>query len=244
MLSLVLLLQATRTPITVTLDVNGAPRTALVYAPATSKAMPPVIFGFHGHMGNSRNAARSFDLQSAWPDAIVVYPEGLPTKSFYDPQGRFNGWSPEATNSNRDLQFFDALYSKVMGEYHADPRRVFAMGHSNGAQFIYTLWTARVDKFAALGSCEGAGGRSAKLTPKPFFITIGDGDKLAAPALQRASRAAVVNVDGSEQTGKPYGPKGTQYAGRYPVVLWAYHGGHAFPSDCVPTMVQFFKSVR
>ena len=60
--------------------VDGVEREALVYLPSTaSKSNPPVIFAFHGHGGNMHFAARGMTFQDHWPQAIVVYPQGLPT---------------------------------------------------------------------------------------------------------------------------------------------------------------------
>ncbi len=233
-----------QSPDFVTLEVDHETRQALVYRPTKPSAHPPIIFGFHGHMGTSRNASRSFDLQSAWPEAVVVYPQGLPTKTHLDPEGRFNGWSAEASDANRDIRFFDLLYKSVMSSTHADPRRVFAMGHSNGGQFVYTLWAMRGAEIAGIGSFEGAGGQSVRLTPKPFFITIGSQDRTVPPALQKRSLDAVFRIDQSSTNGQPYGDKGMLYSGDQPVVLWSYDGGHRFPADAVPTMIRFFQSVK
>lgn len=241
MLALIVLVAAQ--PEMIHVQVDGVDREALVYRPS-GNGVHPIIFGFHGHTGNARQASRSFGLQDAWPDAIVVYPQGLPTKTFYDKEGRFSGWTNVPTESNRDIRFFDALLARVSGSVRGAMRRVFAMGHSNGAQFMYTLWATRGNELAAIGSCEGAGGQLMTLSPKPFFITIGDQDALVPPALQHRSLDAVFRVDGSAKSGEPYGEKGTLYKGTQPVVLWAYHGGHAFPSDCVPSMIRFFQSVR
>jgi polyhydroxybutyrate depolymerase len=231
-----------RTPDTISVTVDGVNRTALVYQPSGTAPNPPVVFGYHGHGGNARNASRSFDLQSAWPEALVVYPQGVPTKSRVDPSGALNGWSADTTEANPDIKFFDALFSKVMADYHGDSHRVFAMGHSNGGLFMYILWSLRAGKFAAFGSCEGAGALTVTLTPKPFFITIGDEDKIVSPALQHRSLNAVFKVNGSASSGTPFGDKGTLYKGAQPVVYWAYHGGHTFPADSVPTMMRFFQS--
>ena len=60
--------------------VGGLEREALVYAPAKSPADgSPLLFVFHGHGGNMRAAARGMKYQVVWPEAIVVYPQGLPT---------------------------------------------------------------------------------------------------------------------------------------------------------------------
>jgi len=181
-------------------------------------------------------------MQDAWPEAVVVYPQGLPTKSaLVDPQGQFPGWMVDANDQNPDVRFFDALYTRVMKKVNGDPKRVFAMGHSNGGFFMYTLWAMRPDKFAAFGSAEAAGAGRFSLTPKPIFITIGSQDNIVPPALQRRSLNYVFKADGSSPTGERFGEKGTLYNGTAPVVVWNYDGTHTFPRDSVPSMVKFFQ---
>src|ERR1051325_11723862 len=49
-------------------NVDGASREALAYIPPTAKEKPtPVVLVFHGHGGNSRNAARTFPINREWP---------------------------------------------------------------------------------------------------------------------------------------------------------------------------------
>lgn len=46
-----------------------------------------------GHHGGSRQASRSFQMHSEWPEAIVVYMQGLPTPGQWtDPDGKKPGW--------------------------------------------------------------------------------------------------------------------------------------------------------
>jgi len=228
----------------ITLKVDGVERTALVFAPTIPSPNPPVVFAFHGHMGTSRQASRSFEIQQEWPNAVVVYPQGLATVSpLVDREGRYPGWVLDGDESNRDIKFFDKLYGDVMNRFHADPKRVFAMGHSNGGAFIYTLWAIRGNKFAGLASAEAAGARKYSLKPKPILVTIGSNDQLVPPVVQRFSFAEVRKVNQAAKTGSPFGPKGVLYKGKVPTVLWEYKGGHAFPRDSVPSMVAFFKSL-
>src|SRR4051812_1886788 len=61
----------------VTWTVGTDTREALVYNPSGSKK--PVIFCWHGHGGTHTFAARKFGFHQLWPEAVVVYPQGLPT---------------------------------------------------------------------------------------------------------------------------------------------------------------------
>lgn len=231
-------------PTTIQVSVDGQLREALVYAPA--HAVPaPVVFAFHGHGGGSRQASRSFGIQDAWPEAVVVYPQGLPTAvPLYDKQGRYAGWDVKPSDQNKDIRFFDALYPKVMRQFNGDSKRVFAMGHSNGGFFAYTLWSARPSVFAGIGSFEAACTFPRTLTPKPLFVSIGSQDERVPPRAQQRSLRAVMRAEDSAGQGTPYGPKGTLYPGAAPVVLWSYDGPHKFPADAVPTMVRFFQGLR
>lgn len=229
-------------PKLIRLDVDGQTREALIFMPARLGPHTPVIFGFHGHGGNSYQASKSFGLQTAWPEAICVYPQGLPTKGgIYDPQGKYNGWAGEPSETNKDIRFFDSLHNAVLTQWGGDRRRVFAMGHSNGGFFMYTLWQMRPDRFAALGSFEAAKGRLNPTVPKPFFVSIGSKDQLVPPMLMRRSLKAIMRLEGSSQQGTPFGSYGTLYPGIQPVALWAYDGNHTFPKDAVPYMVDFFR---
>src|SRR5687768_16306872 len=84
-LTLLLIPQAEPERVEWTLD--GTNREALIYRPSKAAATEngatntgaPVVFGFHGHGGNSQQAARSYHLHDEWPEAVVVYMQGVPT---------------------------------------------------------------------------------------------------------------------------------------------------------------------
>src|ERR1043165_5710749 len=91
--------------------VDGQKREALVFAPTDDMAKRrALVFAFHGHGGNMNGAAQLMQIQKLWPEAIVIYPQGLPTVSHVDPQGTRPGWQQTAgTDGDRDLKFFDAM---------------------------------------------------------------------------------------------------------------------------------------
>ena len=52
---------------------DGLQRAGMLHLPASATRQPvPLVFAFHGHGGSMRQAARSFNLQSLWPDAAFV----------------------------------------------------------------------------------------------------------------------------------------------------------------------------
>src|SRR5579871_2850309 len=109
---------------TIHLKVDGVDRNAIVVA--TNQVAPgsPVLFMFHGHGGSAERCETRFQLNLAWPEAIIVYPDGLPI-SVGDPANNGQGWALECKASNRDIRFFDALYSKITHDYKPNPKKVF-----------------------------------------------------------------------------------------------------------------------
>src|SRR4051812_14847567 len=92
-LTLFLLLPAAE-PAPRTWDVDGVKREALVYTPAKkTEGKLPLVFDFHGHGGTARLAARTHRFQEDWPEAVVVYMQGLNTPGkLTDPEGKKSGW--------------------------------------------------------------------------------------------------------------------------------------------------------
>jgi polyhydroxybutyrate depolymerase len=217
-----------------------------VYAPAGAREKAaPLVFVFHGHGGGMRQAALSFAMHTHWPEAIVVYPQGLPTVGqITDPEGKKAGWQPRpGVNEDRDLKFFDALLAKLKADYKVDDKRIYATGHSNGGGFTYLLWAERGDQFGAFAPSAAVMLQVRKLKPKPAMHLAGEKDELVKYAWQQRMMEAVRKVDGCEATGTAWGDHATRYAskGGTPVVTYIHGGGHEFARDAVPLMVQFFK---
>lgn len=148
--------------------VDGVVREALVYVPASAKTnAAPVVFAFHGHGGNMRNTVRSFHIHTLWPEAIVVYPQGLNTPGrLTDPEGKKPGWQHGAgAEGDRDLKFFDAMLKSLKADYKVDAKRIYSTGHSNGGGFTYLLWAERGDNFAAFAPSASAASALAASLP-------------------------------------------------------------------------------
>src|SRR6185295_8181867 len=127
---------ASAAPITLTWIVDGKLRQALVFVPPPNidGSGHPLVFFFHGHGGSMQMAATGAQLESLWPEAIVVYPQGLDTPSVVDPAGSKPGWQVEAGQlGDRDLKFFDAMVATLQQTYFVDTARIYASGFSNGA---------------------------------------------------------------------------------------------------------------
>lgn len=230
-----------------TLAVDGVERSAIVYAlPKDGEGPKPVVFVFHGHGGTARNAARSFQMHRHWPEAIVVYPQGLNTPGrLTDPEGKKPGWQHgEGAQADRDLHFFDALLAKLKQDWKVDDTRIYSTGHSNGGGFTYLLWATRGEHFAAMApSGSAAAGTSAKLKAKPAMHIAGEKDPLVKYAWQERTMELLKTLNGCEPKGTVLAPYLTSYPSpqNTPFLAYIHPGGHEFPSDCVPAMVRFFQ---
>ena len=227
--------------------VDGVTREALVHIPAgAEQGGAPVVFVFHGHTGTMKHAASSMPIHQIWPEAIVVYPQGLPTPSpLVDPAGRESGWQAAAgAQGDRDLKFFDALYADLLGRYRFDPRRVFATGHSNGGAFTYLLWAARGEKLAATAPSAAVLGRGYQdLRPKPVLHIGSPQDPLVKFSWQERMIDQVLRLNGCG----PRRPGATGYT-VYPsaqgaeVATYLHDGGHGYPAAAPGLIVKFFQA--
>jgi polyhydroxybutyrate depolymerase len=90
--------------------VDGVTREALVHVPAAATRTPsPAIFAFHMRGGSMKSAAASFAYHKHWPEAIVVYSQGLQTADNpAEPAKTKAGWQSNPGEQNDcDLKLFD-----------------------------------------------------------------------------------------------------------------------------------------
>ncbi len=227
--------------------IDGVVREALIAAPASAKTAPaPVVFAFHGHGGNMNQAARSFGYHNLWPEAIVVYMQGLNTVGkLVDPEGTKPGWQSEiGLEGDRDLKFFDAVLATLEKDYRVNEKHVYSTGHSNGGGFTYLLWAARGDKFAAMAPSSAVLVKSFPLLkPKPVLHVAGQNDELVKYAWQERMMDALRKLN---QCGEGV-PQEQKYCTLYPskldapVVTLIHPGTHQFYSEAPAAIVKFFK---
>jgi polyhydroxybutyrate depolymerase len=246
--------------------VEGVTREALVYVPPAAKTTAsPVVFAFHGHGGNMKQAAATFAYHKYWPEAIAVYMQGLNTPgALTDTEGKRPGWQKTAGDQDdRDLKFFDTVLATLKRDYQVDTRRIYATGHSNGGGFTYLLWGMRGDVFAAVAPCAAAAMigdpsddlpaalasqvEAAKKTmktirPKPVLHMAGENDPLVRFAWQKRTIDGLRKLNGCGP-GQPWGEHCTLYPSPTgtPVVTYIHPGGHQFPHDVPPLIVKFFQ---
>jgi len=226
--------------------VDGKARTALAYIPSTAKSNPtPLVFVFHGHGGSSRTAEKGFHIEKEWPEAIVIYPQGLKTPgALVDPEGIFSGWQGmPGKEGDRDLKFFDTMLAQLKKGYNVDPKRIYATGHSNGGFFTYLLWLERGDVLAAVAPCAAMAKYAPQLKPKPVMHIAGEKDPQVKFAWQQRTMDEVRKIDGCATSGEAWATDCTLYpsAGGTPVVTFIHPGGHIVPPSAPALIVKFFK---
>ena len=222
----------------VTWTVDGVKREAIIYVPSSPPpGKLPLIFSFHGH-GDDMENFQFVGLQQAWPDAIVVYVQGLPSRDGY------RGWQVEPGEyGDRDLKLVDAALASLKKTYNVDDGRIYATGFSNGAHFTYLLWAARPNVFAAYAPVAGRIREAAMpREPRPLFHVGGSRDAQVAFADQRAAMGIAVRINGVEGKGKPCGDGCTLYGAGTPapVMTWIHPGGHEYPRGTSERIVEFF----
>jgi polyhydroxybutyrate depolymerase len=226
-------------------NVDGVTREALV-ATGDMKlpSGAPLVFVFHGHGGNMRGAARKFRLQELWPEAVVIYPQGLPTPTRLDPEGKRPGWQNTAgVKEDRDLKFFDAMLATAHSKLHVDPARIYVSGHSNGGGFTYLLWASRAKALAAVAPIAAGTPKPDSLAPLPAMHVAGRNDRIVPFAGQERTMAAVRRVDGCSEESSEWAKDCLLYPSKTgtPFVSLIHPGGHEVPDEAPPLVVRFFK---
>jgi len=225
--------------------VAGIERSGIVCASEERRRPSPALLVFHGRGGSARDMLDGAAFHRAWPEAVVVYLDGLPgSPSPYDPAGRRAGWQLlPGEADDRDVAFADAVVAMLTGTAGVDPARIYAAGHSNGARFVGVLWAARGERFRALAfSAAQAGELIDQAPPRPVFMAMGVADRIVPFAMQQRSigiaarRFGIAGVDDAT-------PGARTMAGRdgSELALLIHPGGHAWPHDQTRRMVAFFR---
>lgn len=232
-----------------TWQVDGVARNGMVHIPESALKTPaPVIFAWHGHGGNMKQAANSFGYHKVWPEAICVYLQGLNTPGrLTDPEGKKPGWQSRVGDQNdRDLKLFDSVLAQLKRDYKVDEKRLYSTGHSNGGGFTYLLWQARGEIFAAMAPSAAVAGmrENNTLMPKPVLHVAGEADPLVKFTWQKA-QIDLLKKNNQCGEGRPWGDNKlcTEYtsASGTPVVTFIHPGAHGFLPEAPALIVKFFK---
>ena len=227
-------------PEAMTWKVDGQARQAIVYPSSVAVGRSaPLVLSFHGHGDNAQNFQYT-GLHGAWPEAIVIYFQGLPS-----PRDGLFGWQVEAgLDGDRDLKLVDAALASLRKTFKVDDARIYSTGFSNGANFTYLLWAERPAVFAAFAPVAGRLRPSVQPTrPKPLLHIGGVQDAQILFADQRDAIDTAKRVDGVTGAGTSCGGGCTLFAspGGTPVMTWIHSGGHEYPDGTSERIVQFFR---
>ena len=221
-------------------NVDGSTRQAIVYAPtaASPTGKVPLVLSFHGR-GDDMDNFQHTDMHLAWPEAVVVYFQGLATPD------TLRGWQLEkGQDSDRDLKLVDTALASLRQKFNVDENRIYATGFSNGANFTYLLWAERPGVFAAYAPVAGRLRPSVRLTqPKPVFHVAGRTDPQIRFVDQQAAIEAAIRADGVAGTGTSCGNECTLYGSgsAAPVMTWIHPGGHTYPRGTSERIARFFR---
>ena len=218
-------------------QVDGETRQAIVHAPAsTAPGGSPLVLSFHGFGDNAQNFQYT-NLHVAWPEAVVVYFQGLPTRR------GLPGWQVEPGGGNRDLALVDAALASLRERYSIDEERIYATGYSNGGMFTYLLWAERPGVFAAYAPVAARLRPSVRpAEPRPVFHVAGESDRVVRFSDQESSIAVAIDVNGVDAaTGCGVGCTVYGADTAAPVMTWIHPGAHIYPRGTSERIASFFR---
>jgi polyhydroxybutyrate depolymerase len=203
-----------------------------LYVPASLEdgSEAPLLIALHGGGGSAEQFERTAGLDGLAESNrfLVVYPDGVGS----GPNGaRLRTWNAgtccgaAAEQQVDDVGFVDRLITAVSTAQRVDGRRVFAMGHSNGAMLAYRLACELSERVAAVALQAGSLAIDDCRPPVPVSLLHlhGTGDQnvpidgghgprsVSGVDYRPASRsvAAVAGADGCTTTPSPVDDKGS-----------------------------------
>ncbi len=132
-------------------------RSAKIYLPEfnDSTDSPSLIIALHGYTTNPKDLELSSQIhQACLNNYIVVYPRGSKNDNGYfgwNAGGMYKEWTKNAN----DIQYIDSLINLLVLKYKIDQKRIYIMGHSNGAMMAYKLAAQLPTKIAAVACISG-----------------------------------------------------------------------------------------
>ncbi|MFN8040982.1 MAG: PHB depolymerase family esterase [Acidimicrobiales bacterium] len=123
---------------------DGVARRYRLAVPDGATAPPPLVVDLHGHGGSIEKQDANTGLSAAGTTRgfAVVTPQAL---------GEPSRWNfRRQADQPDDLGFLDALLTDLIGRGCADPDRIYAAGHSNGAAFAAVLACSPPNRLAAV----------------------------------------------------------------------------------------------
>jgi polyhydroxybutyrate depolymerase len=161
----------------------------------------PLVLLLHGYMGSGKGADDYLRMSAVAQKKrfLLAYPDGTKDSAGH----RF--WNASAASCNvddnpDDVAYLRAVIADMKRRFNVDPKRVYVVGHSNGAFMTYRLACELSAEIAAVVSLAGA---SLSCTPTNAvaalevhgdaddFIRYGGGQLFCAPVAYPSAKATV-----------------------------------------------------
>ncbi|HKO94797.1 MAG TPA: hypothetical protein VJU61_26765 [Polyangiaceae bacterium] len=207
----------------------------------------PLVFAFHA---NANPNTQFLDATQGTPLAgnfVMAFPKSVGM-----------GWAVDV-----DAPRLDGVYAELLANYCIDENRVFALGHSSGAQFIEQLLCRGETRFRAVAPSAGAA-TCASWSPIPTLFIHGQNDTerlnsgdadgakdLAGYVTSNSCQPSTQSYDvaGCLRDGAPVNPGCVSYEGcSAPMVQCSHddpnYGGtnHGWPCFATQAVFDFFTS--
>lgn len=132
---------------------DGTTRTYLLHRPTARTGAPqPLVIAFHGS-GESATGMRErtgLDSAAGARNMLIAYPEGL-----QHAWGAGAAATKERPDPDADVRFTEALVRELVRTGKADPKRVYAVGFSNGGSMALRVAAQRPGLVAGAASVAG-----------------------------------------------------------------------------------------
>ncbi len=138
------------------LTVNGLARSYLLHVQAGIDPLKPVpvVFAFHGFGGNPADEENrsGFDPVADTNHFLVVYPTGSGDDNSWNAGSCCGVHNSAIDNKVDETAFVRQMLADLGASFRIDPKRVYAMGFSNGAALAYRLACEMSDTIAAIAA--------------------------------------------------------------------------------------------
>ena len=156
---------------------DGRSRRLIITTPKTfdGQGPHPVLFCFHGAGGKADHQSKRWSSHADKRGLIVISAEALRPLAKWNFKDKFHD------EEHDDVGFVSKVVEVLIANRIADPKAIYATGHSSGGLFCYRL-ARETTLFAALspmscGMAKGAHDPDEKTKPVSIMQVIGDKDK-------------------------------------------------------------------
>ena len=158
-------------------EYDGRSRRLIVTTPKifSLQNLYPILFCFHGAGGKADGPSKRWSPHADKRNLVVISAEAV------QPLAKWNFRDKFHAEEHDDVGFILKVVEALVGSQVADPKTIYATGHSSGGLFCYRL-AKEVTAFAALspmscGMVKGAHDPDQKTKFVPILQVIGDQDK-------------------------------------------------------------------